>query len=178
MNQQDEYIDRFRVEPTSQGYWGYCVKAGTGTRELFVGHKKQCEQVAALLLGAFTDGQYAASQSEGQQDATTEGAKFGIDKDLNALRELTKEIVRGRTDKDTTRAWMQHQISVELRLAIADSAMAMLKYVLPHIPPRAIDPQLARTRPMEDAYINTIVRHYIATVERMQALKPLQELEP
>jgi hypothetical protein len=43
---------------------------------------------------------------------------------------------------------------------VAD-AVAMLRYVLPHIPPRAIDVAKARKGPTEDAYINTQVRKFL-----------------
>lgn len=51
-------MTRYRVEPTGRGFWPYCVRAGDGTRELFVGHKKSCERVAAELETAYRDGEF------------------------------------------------------------------------------------------------------------------------
>ncbi len=53
-------LERYRVERTGQGFWPYCVRAGDGTRELFVGHLKQCKRVAAQLATAFEDGKFIA----------------------------------------------------------------------------------------------------------------------
>ncbi|HHZ1058096.1 TPA: hypothetical protein ACV882_006521 [Pseudomonas aeruginosa] len=53
-------LERYRVEKTGQGFWPYCVRAGDGTRELFVGHLKQCKRVAAQLATAFEDGKFIA----------------------------------------------------------------------------------------------------------------------
>lgn len=55
--------ERYRVEKTKGGFWPNCVRAGDGTRELFVGHAKQCEVVAAELACAFEDGKYIASRA-------------------------------------------------------------------------------------------------------------------
>jgi|GEM_PF-2515102 len=63
-------VERYRVEPTGRGFWPFCVRAGDGTRELFVGHRKACERVAAELVTAFEDGRFVASspaQTEQQQ---------------------------------------------------------------------------------------------------------------
>ena len=46
-------VPRYRVEKTGRGFWPYCVRAGDGTREVFVGHQKQCAVVAAELETAF-----------------------------------------------------------------------------------------------------------------------------
>ncbi|MDS1045304.1 hypothetical protein QM013_34815, partial [Pseudomonas aeruginosa] len=55
-------LERYRVERTGQGFWPYCVRAGDGTRELFVGHLKQCKRVAAQLATAFEDGKFVAGE--------------------------------------------------------------------------------------------------------------------
>ena len=55
--------DRYRVEPTGRGFWPFCVRAGDGERELFIGHRKACERVAAELATAFEDGKFVASLS-------------------------------------------------------------------------------------------------------------------
>lgn len=55
-------VGRYRVEKRSSGYWSHCVKAGDGTGELFVGHKHQCEKVAAALQTACLDGAWIAAR--------------------------------------------------------------------------------------------------------------------
>ena len=45
MNMQTVGADRYRVEPTGRGFWPFCVRAGDGERELFIGHRKACERV-------------------------------------------------------------------------------------------------------------------------------------
>ncbi|MNQ90150.1 hypothetical protein D3C85_1054800 [compost metagenome] len=59
--------ERYRVEETGRGFWPYCVRAGDGTRELFIGHRKQCEIVAAELATAFEDGKFVAAPAAPQQ---------------------------------------------------------------------------------------------------------------
>lgn len=61
---------RYRVEKTGWGFWPYCVRASGGTRELFVGHLKQCERVAARLSAAFEDGKFIAQQHYQRIDAS------------------------------------------------------------------------------------------------------------
>lgn len=53
--------ERYRVEKTGHGFWPYCVRAGTGSRELFVGYQKQCTKVANALATAFEDGKFVAT---------------------------------------------------------------------------------------------------------------------
>ncbi|MEQ6736289.1 hypothetical protein [Pseudomonas aeruginosa] len=50
--------ERYRVEQTGKGFWPYCVRAGNGTRDLYVWHKKTCDRVAAELTTAFRDGEF------------------------------------------------------------------------------------------------------------------------
>ncbi len=73
--------ERYRVEPTGKGFWPYCVRAGNGTRDLYVGHKKTCDRVAAELTTAFRDGEFVG---KGLYDALADEAQ--------ALRE---EVERG-----------------------------------------------------------------------------------
>lgn len=54
--------ERYRVEPTGRGFWPFCVVAGDGTLELFIGHRKSCEQVAAELTTAFMDGEFVGKR--------------------------------------------------------------------------------------------------------------------
>jgi len=53
-------LSRYRVEPTGRGFWPFCVRAGDGTRELYIGHRKTCERVARELAIAFEDGKFVA----------------------------------------------------------------------------------------------------------------------
>lgn len=49
-------LSRFKVEQTDSNIWGWCVRAGDGTQELYKGRKSDCEAVARRLIGAFLDG--------------------------------------------------------------------------------------------------------------------------
>lgn len=49
-------LHRFKVEQTDSNVWGWCVRAGDGTQELYKGRKSSCEAVARRLIGAFLDG--------------------------------------------------------------------------------------------------------------------------
>ncbi|MGY2498626.1 hypothetical protein, partial [Klebsiella pneumoniae] len=67
---EQQIVGRYTVHPTGRGFWPYCVRAGDGERELFVGHKRKCEEVAAALQVACLDGAFMQSarqrtQSEG-----------------------------------------------------------------------------------------------------------------
>lgn len=65
--------DRYRVEKTWRGFWPYCVKAGDGQRELYLGHKKTCDRVAAELATAFEDGKFVANlHNQAQLDRLAE----------------------------------------------------------------------------------------------------------
>lgn len=82
--------ERYRVEQTGKGFWPYCVRAGNGTRDLYVGHKKTCDRVAAELTTAFRDGEFVG---KGLYDALAAEAQ--------ALREEVAELRRdkGRLDR-------------------------------------------------------------------------------
>ncbi len=69
-------LERYRVEKTGQGFWPYCVRAGDGTRELFVGHLKQCQRVATELATAFEDGKFIAAPGSSAQHSVPEGWKL------------------------------------------------------------------------------------------------------
>lgn len=61
-----QIIGRYRVEKrVGGGFWGWCVKAGTGSMEVFVGHKTQCERVASALQTACLDGAFMAARATG-----------------------------------------------------------------------------------------------------------------
>jgi len=81
-------VDRYRVEPTGRGFWPFCVRAGSGERELFIGHRKTCEQVAAELATAFEDGKFVAAlpaQTEQQPGQSEELAWKVLEAATDAL---------------------------------------------------------------------------------------------
>jgi hypothetical protein len=54
-------LNRYHVEKrTGGGFWPYAVRAGDGTQELYIGHKKTCDVVARCLTNACHDGIYMA----------------------------------------------------------------------------------------------------------------------
>ena len=56
-------VSRYVVEKrVGGGFWGYCVKAGDGAQEIFVGHKNACEHVRQALQTACLDGAYMAHE--------------------------------------------------------------------------------------------------------------------
>ena len=73
--------ERYRVEPTGCGFWPFRVVAGDGTRELFIGHSRSCERVAAELITAFRDGEFVGKRDYDALHAEAE-----------ALRGLTPEL--------------------------------------------------------------------------------------
>lgn len=77
--------ERYRVEQTGKGFWPYCVRAGNGTRDLYVGHKKTCDRVAAELTTAFRDGEFVG---KGLYDALAAEAQ--------ALREEVARLLEDR----------------------------------------------------------------------------------
>ncbi|MFI5439140.1 hypothetical protein [Pseudomonas aeruginosa] len=86
-------LERYRVERTGQGFWPYCVRAGDGTRELFVGHLKQCKRVAAQLATAFEDGKFVSGALR------AENAKL-----IEALDESDGDRWRLRSERDAALA--------------------------------------------------------------------------
>lgn len=59
---ESQIVGRYRVEKRNGGgFWPYCVKAGDGTAELFVGHMGKCQEVAQALQTACLDGAYLAA---------------------------------------------------------------------------------------------------------------------
>ncbi|MBK3718205.1 hypothetical protein I5189_05883 [Pseudomonas aeruginosa] len=99
-------LERYRVERTGQGFWPYCVRAGDGTRELFVGHLKQCKRVAAQLATAFEDGKFVAGALR------AENAKL-----IEALDESDGDRWRLRSERDAALA----------RVAALESKLAELE---------------------------------------------------
>ncbi|WP_303698612.1 hypothetical protein [Pseudomonas aeruginosa] len=97
--------ERYRVEQTGKGFWPYCVRAGNGTRDLYVGHKKTCDRVAAELTTAFRDGEFVG---KGLYDALAAEAQ--------ALREEVARAEQHRND--------QADLIVSLRTEVAALRMA------------------------------------------------------
>ncbi|KSD80022.1 hypothetical protein ACM75N_11235 [Pseudomonas paraeruginosa] len=97
--------ERYRVEQTGKGFWPYCVRAGNGTRDLYVGHKKTCDRVAAELTTAFRDGEFVG---KGLYDALAAEAQ--------ALREEVAAL-RARVVVPDGYALMPLEPSPEMRLA-------------------------------------------------------------
>ena len=66
-----EIVKRYKVEKTKGGFWPYCVKAGDGTMDLFIGSKKQADHVQQALQSACLDGAFmaftAAQQAQPEQ---------------------------------------------------------------------------------------------------------------
>jgi len=73
---------RFRVEPTGRGFWPYCVRAGNGTMELFIGHKGKCEEVAQALQTACLDGAFMMKEA-----LATPSASAGAGESLYLLQD-------------------------------------------------------------------------------------------
>jgi hypothetical protein len=61
---QQQIVERYRVEKSAGGFWPCCVKAGDGTRDIFVGSKKQAEHVRQALQTACLDGAFIATASK------------------------------------------------------------------------------------------------------------------
>lgn len=76
---------RYRVEPRGKGFWPYCVKAGDGERELYFGHKKDCDRVSAELATAFEDGKYIAALSAQQSAPERVSVPVELLQDLHDL---------------------------------------------------------------------------------------------
>ncbi|EPO7695672.1 TPA: hypothetical protein ACRNUD_002562 [Pseudomonas aeruginosa] len=79
-------LERYRVEKTGKGFWPYCVRAGDGTRELFVGHLKQCQRVATELATAFEDGKFIAAPGSSAQHSVLKVTGEMIVAALDAFR--------------------------------------------------------------------------------------------
>lgn len=71
---ESQIVGRYRVERTGRGFWPYCVRAGDGTQELFVGHHTKCMEVAAALQTACLDGAFMAAQAAAIAKATRSAA--------------------------------------------------------------------------------------------------------
>ncbi|MDH1104788.1 hypothetical protein N5C55_02710 [Pseudomonas otitidis] len=94
-------MTRYRVEPTGRGFWPYCVMAGDGTRELFVGHKKSCERVAAELETAYRDGEFVGGQLRAElehREILLEETRLAWDMALKASEHFRAELeaIRGK----------------------------------------------------------------------------------
>ena len=72
-----EIVKRYKVEKTKGGFWPYCVKAGDGTMDLFIGSKKQAHHVRQALQSACLDGAFMALTAAKQ--AQPERAPLTVD---------------------------------------------------------------------------------------------------
>ncbi|HHK0538708.1 TPA: hypothetical protein ACQQIX_006616 [Pseudomonas aeruginosa] len=89
--------ERYRVEQTGKGFWPYCVRAGNGTRDLYVGHKKTCDRVAAELTTAFRDGEFVG---KGLYDALAAEAQ-ALREEVAALRARVVVVPERLTNGDS-----------------------------------------------------------------------------
>ncbi|RTU35750.1 hypothetical protein [Pseudomonas aeruginosa] len=111
--------ERYRVEQTGKGFWPYCVRAGNGTRDLYVGHKKTCDRVAAELTTAFRDGEFVgkglydalAAEAQALRDERDSQQRVAI----KAMEELAA--LRARVVVPDGYALMPLEPSPEMRLA-------------------------------------------------------------
>ncbi|HCF7194750.1 TPA: hypothetical protein NIJ32_002215 [Pseudomonas aeruginosa] len=108
-------LERYRVERTGQGFWPYCVRAGDGTRELFVGHLKQCKRVAAQLATAFEDGKFVAGALR------AENAKL-----IEALDESDGDRWKLRSERDAANARL-HEVATACATAEQERDAALAR---------------------------------------------------
>ncbi|EPC5688092.1 hypothetical protein ACEOSB_13895 [Pseudomonas aeruginosa] len=151
-------LERYRVEKTEHGFWPYCVLAGDGTRELFVGHLKQCQRVATELAAAFEDGKFIAQHESIVGGLRAEITQLRQHKNdymdagqetyralQNEIREREAEIVRldglvsGRTaERD---AALARVAEMEAKLSELEKQEPLL-----HINPLVVDELLGRAK--------------------------------
>ncbi|HBO7374264.1 TPA: hypothetical protein VDW17_000837 [Pseudomonas aeruginosa] len=127
--------ERYRVEQTGKGFWPYCVRAGNGTRDLYVGHKKTCDRVAAELTTAFRDGEFVG---KGLYDALAAEAQ--------ALREevaeyealcnrqaelLSQSIVAIRGPEPELTRWGYADLPLRVKTIVEEVAALRARVVVP-----------------------------------------------
>lgn len=117
-------LERYRVERTGQGFWPYCVRAGDGTRELFVGHLKQCKRVAAQLATAFEDGKFVAGALRAENTKLSE-----------ALDECDGDRWKLRSERDAANARL-HEVATACATAEQqrDAALARVAELERQVP--------------------------------------------
>ncbi len=135
-------LERYRVEKTGQGFWPYCVRAGDGTRELFVGHLKQCKRVAAQLATAFEDGKFIAQH---------ESIVGGLRAEITQLRQHKNDYMDA--GQETYRALQNEIREREAEIARLDGLVSG------HTAER--DAALARVAELEAALSSALSQHGI-----------------
>ena len=74
-----EIVKRYKVEKTKGGFWPYCVKAGDGTMDLFIGSKRHAGHFQQALQSACLDGAFMALTAAQQaQPALAKLSKFKL----------------------------------------------------------------------------------------------------
>ncbi len=121
--------ERYRVEPTGKGFWPYCVRAGNGTRDLYVGHKKTCDRVAAELTTAFRDGEFVGKgtlRRPSRRDPGSEGTSQGPTVSANSWQSGYDEGRRmGTKHRQSEVEQLSQEVSaLRTKLAMAEDAAA------------------------------------------------------
>ncbi|MDX3921894.1 hypothetical protein QYP08_22510 [Pseudomonas aeruginosa] len=121
--------ERYRVEPTGKGFWPYCVRAGNGTRDLYVGHKKTCDRVAAELTTAFRDGEFVGKGLYDALAAETQALREQVKALQSAANSWQSGYDEGRRMGTKHRQSEVEQLSQEVsalrtKLAMAEDAAA------------------------------------------------------
>lgn len=120
---ESSIVGRYKVvKRNGGGFWPYCVQAGDGTMELFIGHKTQCERVAAALQAACLDGAFMASRAaddigrgamreEFEAWAEREGLTLTTEIDVAQICGQTLPAKNAYVDRATNAAWISWQAS-------------------------------------------------------------------
>ncbi|HIE1924518.1 TPA: hypothetical protein ACXKAZ_000313 [Pseudomonas aeruginosa] len=121
--------ERYRVEQTGKGFWPYCVRAGNGTRDLYVGHKKTCDRVAAELTTAFRDGEFVGKGLYDALAAETQALREQVKALQSAANSWQSGYDEGRRMGTKHRQSEVEQLSQEVsalrtKLAMAEDAAA------------------------------------------------------
>ncbi len=111
--------ERYRVEQTGKGFWPYCVRAGNGTRDLYVGHKKTCDRVAAELTTAFRDGEFVG---KGLYDALAAEAQ-ALREEVAALKHSQQVLIGSRNaHRDERDAARKEVAALRARVVVTPDA--------------------------------------------------------
>ncbi|WP_052149663.1 hypothetical protein [Pseudomonas aeruginosa] len=113
--------ERYRVEQTGKGFWPYCVRAGNGTRDLYVGHKKTCDRVAAELTTAFRDGEFVGKGLYDALAAEAQALREEVAKLTQYNKSLDDENTRLLADCEKTD---KEVAALRTKLAMAEDAAA------------------------------------------------------
>ncbi len=103
---QQQIVERYVVvQRTSGGCWGYAVKAGDGSMELHIGHKKGCESVRAALQTACLDGAWLAAKSAAAREAAATAELRAENQRLLAMdgprvRKMNALVIQGARDAE------------------------------------------------------------------------------